>query len=249
MERTIYKLIGFSCIFILLNISVSANKTEIYNAYIKGDIAKWKNIIDRIQESKPTDNDMLLQLVNFQYGYIAFNMGTEKYNEAEKYLTLAEKNIDILMERKTKLSYVYSYKAAFYGFRIGLNMMKAPFLGPKSMEFAQKALQLDPRNPFAYIENGNIQFYMPEMLGGSKKLALDYYLKALQIMETRQYYLINNWNYLNLLIVIAQTYEKNNNLLKAKACYEKILRIEPGFLWVKNELYKKIINKINNNKK
>ena len=83
------------------------------------------------------------------------------------------------------------------------------------------------------------------MFGGSKTKAIHYYLKAQEIMENSPKYTTKNWNYLNLLVTIAQAYQKTDNLNKAKAYYEKILNIEPEFAWVKNELYPQLLAKIN----
>ena len=53
-----------------------------------------------------------------------------------------------------------------------------------------------------------------------------------------------NWNYINLLTIIAQSYALIKDYEKAKLYYEKILVIEPGFNWVKNELYPEMIKKM-----
>ena len=49
-----------------------------------------------------------------------------------------------------------------------------------------KALELDPQNIQAIIDKGNQLFYAPEMLGGDKKEALTYFLKAANILEKKK---------------------------------------------------------------
>ncbi len=243
MERTKYILIPFILFFSFNNLMANY-KVNIYKAYISNDMGKWKNTIDRMNMEINKTNDFILELVNYQYGYIAWCIGNDKNNEGEKYLELAEKNIQLLEKKSFKLSYVNSYKSAFYGFRIGLNVLKAPFIGPKSIDCAELAIKLDKTNPYGYIQYGNSQYYMPAAFGGSKKTAIEYYLEAEKLMAIKANEIKEDWNYLNLLTIIGKAYDDIGNYKVAKLYYEKILKIEPDFLWVKNELYPNIKKKI-----
>jgi tetratricopeptide (TPR) repeat protein len=244
MEGSRYKLIFFILLCFSLNIRAS-EKSEIYSAYVTGNMTKWKNIIDRMDKVRNRDDKYLLELTNYQYGYIAWCIGNKNSDEARKYLELADKNLSILGKEPGNLSLVNSYKAAFYGYRIGLNRLLAPFLGPKSIECAKLAIKLDDENPLAFVQYGNIQFYMPQVFGGSKKEALEYYLKALKLMEADEEYLNDNWNYLSLLTVIAQSYSYLDDFQSSLSYLEKILEIEPAFAYVKDELYPGVLKKIN----
>jgi tetratricopeptide (TPR) repeat protein len=88
---------------------------------------------------------------------------------------------------------------------------------------------------------------MPPIFGGSKKEALDYYLKAQKIMEKDATDIVENWNYLNLLISIAQSYYYLDDYLTSIKYLKKIMKIEPGFNYVKNELYPQVLNKMKKN--
>ena len=85
---------------------------------------------------------------------------------------------------------------------------------------------------------------MPEMFGGSKEVALKSFHKAEKMMEENPEEIKNDWNYLSLLTIIAQSYEYMDELEESKKYYEKVLSIEPGFVWVKTELYPELLNKI-----
>ena len=89
---------------------------------------------------------------------------------------------------------------------------------------------------------------MPAIFGGSKNVALEYFQKAEQLMEMNNKILMQDWNYLSLLSMIALTYEELKQFGEAKKYYEKILKTEPGFQWVKNVLYPAIIKKTGNEK-
>jgi tetratricopeptide (TPR) repeat protein len=239
------------CMILLLTSgfsSVSASwKRQIYDAYIHADMKQWKLVIDEMEKKKVLKRDYISELVNYQYGYIAWSTGTGKSSEARQYLGLAEKNLDWLNKNsKSDESLVHAYHSAFYGFRIGLNKIMAPVHGQKSVTYAKRAIELDADNPMGYIQYGNSQFYMPAVFGGSKKTANEYYQKAQGIMEKNPSEIKYDWNYLNLMALIGQAFRDIGHISEAKKYYEKILDIEPAFLWVKNELYPEILKQTGN---
>jgi hypothetical protein len=246
MEGAKFRLIP-SVIFMLAFLPVKADYgSEIYSAYINNRMDRWKAVIDRMAAIPDKDNALLLELVNYQYGYIGYCIGFDRKDEARKYLSVAQANLEILEERGYMLSMVSAYKSAFYGFRIGLNPVTAPVNGKKSMENAKTALKLDPSNYLAYIQNGNIEFYMPAAFGGSKKEALEFYLKAKEVIEKNPGSLKGDWNYLSLMILIGQTHTYLKEYDKAKKTYDNILQIEPEFKYVKDDLYPKLLTKMKN---
>ena len=126
--------------------------------------------------------------------------------------------------------------------------MKAPFLGPKSINAAKQSMEENSANPYGFIQYANAQFYMPPIFGGSKKEALKYYLQAQNIMEEDTIELHKNWNYLSLLTNMAEAYTEIKEYENAEKYYKQILKIEPNFLWVKDELYPNFIKERTNEK-
>ena len=237
MERKNYWLILLFLIF--HGISAAGDfKKEIYQAFISGEMYGWKNAVDQMERNKQNDPGFLLDLINYEYGYIGWCLGTNKEDEAEDYLEKAEENLNKLDASTSKYkAEIHAYTAAFYGFKIGLQNWRAPFIGPKSVNHAEKALEIDPDNFNANMENGNIWSNMPEIFGGSNEKALKFYEKALETLEKKNTkYLKNNWMYLNLLALLGQIEQELENPEKARSYFQKALEIEPGFLWVKNEL-------------
>lgn len=232
-------------ILLLFNSGIlkSGYREDIYKAYIKGNMSEWREVINHMEQEKNKTDDFMLELLNYHYGYIAWCIEKKKTQEAEKHLEQGYHYISILEKRKTSLWLVKSYKSAFYGYRIGLNKLKAPILGMKSIENAREAMAIGPFSPFGYIQYGNIQYYMPPLFGGSKREALSYYQKARNLYEGSGKDLRFDWNYLNLLILIARTHEALGQYQEAKREYEAILRREPACQWVRQELYPKLINR------
>jgi tetratricopeptide (TPR) repeat protein len=219
-------------------------RSEIYSAYINNKMEMWKNVIDKIESIRDKDDDLLLELVNYQYGYIGYCLGFNKLEEAKKYLNLYLKNINILAKTSSNLSIVNAYKSAFYGFRISLNKLSAPLNGPKSLDHSKQAMELDKENFLGYVQYGNSQFYLPAAFGGSKKDALKYFLKAKSILEKKPEETRGDWNYMSLLILVGQTYSYLGDYSSAKVTFEFILKLEPEFIYVKDDLYPKLLKKM-----
>jgi len=243
MERKKYFITLVLLLLVCMNIHASY-KTDIYSAYINNNMDLWKKTIDNMNLQKEKSPDFIIELINYQYGYIAYCIGNDKDEIAESYIEQGEKNILILEKTNSNASIVNSYKSAFYGFRIGLNIFNAPFIGSKSVECAKNAMKQDSNNPFGYIQYANSKYYMPTVFGGSKSVALEYFKRAETLMEKNQEKIKFDWNYLSLLTMIAKAYAELDNYNNAKAYYEKILKIAPDFLWVKNELYPNLLKKI-----
>lgn len=241
MERKKYLSI---IILILISgfINAQSYKTIIYNAFVKGDMDKWKIQID-LMENKSNKENFLLDLIEYQYGYIAYLIGVDKTSEAERYLEKAYKNLDLYEDKNGNNSIVNSYKSAFIGFKIGISVYKAPFLGPKALDFGEESMKQGDNIPIVLMNYANMVFYMPKLYGGDKEKAIKYMLKAKSIMEKDQKEIRNNWLYLNLLSTIAQSYEEIGDLQKAEYFYKYALKKEPNFSHIKDELLPNLKNK------
>lgn len=101
-----------------------------------------------------------------------------------------------------------------------------------------------PDRPEGWIENGNALYYMPKIFGGSKEKAMESYNKAIQLMEKDSEMVKRNWMYLNVLMVLGQSYEKTGNFQFAKITCEKVLRTEPDFTYMREELLPSLLNKM-----
>lgn len=243
MERSKYWITIVLTGLFALSLSGS-NKSVVYNAYISNRMPAWKNIIDQLNNQPDKPNELRLELLNYQYGYIGWCLGNDHKDQAVIYLKLAEENVKFLEAKKLELSLINGYKSALYGFKIALSKFSAPFIGPKSSDCAKQAVLLDPNQPFGYIQLGNVKFHSPSLMGGSKTEAIGYYLKAKAMMEKKGSEIQGDWNYLSLLVTIAQAYESINDTIKAKLMYEEILKFEPGFTWIKDELYPQLLGKL-----
>lgn len=236
--------VGFLWI-ITLQIHAQEFQAQIYDAYIQGRMDLWKETMDQMdrQAAESGDPSLLYELTEVQYGYIGYCLSMKQKKEAEKVLVEAEKRAQLLLERRVYQARLYSLIGAFYGFRVSLQPIRAPFYGRKSEEANRMALELGPEEPQAWMERGNIAFYKPAIFGGSKNEAVPYYEKAVRLYEADVERSRQNWVYLNCLAGLGIAYEETGHTEKAGELYEKILRMEPNFKWVRDELYPELLKK------
>ncbi len=218
--------------------NTSLLKESIYNAYIIGNIGKWEQLTSSYDYKSSKDQLSIIEheeMFGIYYGLIAYFIGNNMNKKAETLLLKANKQLEKIMHDHPNNVRLNAIHGAFLGYAIGLNPLKAPFLGYKSQEKIDKALKRDSKNPYAWLEKANSLFYAPMFVGGSQSDAIAAYKKSIEFFEKNTNN-THNWIYLNALISLANAYLENGYVALSITVYQKILRIEPKFYWVKNEL-------------
>jgi tetratricopeptide (TPR) repeat protein len=212
---------------------------EIYYAYISSDMDRWESIMERMESdwTERKDSELLYELTEAQYGFIGYCIAEKRKKEAKVYIEKAENNIKLLMVYNDSLSGVYSLHGAIFGLRISLEPFKAPAYGKRSEELNEYAIKLDPLDPQAWMEKANIEFYKPAMFGGSKTRAVPLYEKAVLLFESSPDVIQADWIYLNCITALANAYVETRQFRQADHLYKRILRMEPDFKWIKDDVY------------
>jgi len=215
-------------------------RSRIYKSFINGEKIGWEKVVKEMESSQPvgesTGNGLKKELLNYYYGLAGYLISQKENKRAAIYCEKGEKIIEEYLEKNPSDATFIAYRTGFLGFRIGLNNLKAVTLGIQSMNLSKKALSIDSLNVQALAERGNVLCYSPSFAGGDKLEGISFYIKAAKEIEksgdTKE-----NWFYLSLLTNIARSYQEIGLTSRAKAAYEKILKAEPNYKWVKDELY------------
>jgi tetratricopeptide (TPR) repeat protein len=221
-----------------------SNKSIIYNAFVSGNMQKWKNTMDNMAQDKQLSNEQQLELIGYYYGYIGYNLGVKNEKNAQVYIDKGEDIINKLFNNNFLIADVYAYKGAFVGFKIAISPYKAPFIGKSSIDNVKKAIAIDPNNIQANIERANVLYYSPSAFGGNKTEAKLFYTKAINLFEKDTALKAQNWLYLSLLTNVATIYTEEKNYKEAKHIYDKILKIEPNYQYVKEKLLPDLLKKM-----
>lgn len=231
--------LALSLLLSFLAVNAQEYKSEFYQAYMLEKMDHWKVLLEQMEQGyqETSDPDLLYELLEAEYGYAGWLVSVKRKDEAEQVVNSAKTHVDQLTGLGLDNARVYSLLGAFYGFQIMLEPARAPKLGRLSMEANEKAFELDPEEPQAWLEKANMDYYRPKVFGGSKKKALPSYERAVELFESTPGRSRGSWVYMNSLAALGVAYEKNKKYPEAGRIYRKILEIEPSFKWVKEDLY------------
>ncbi|HAN19502.1 MAG: hypothetical protein A2X13_01030 [Bacteroidetes bacterium GWC2_33_15] len=234
---------------LLINITASASINNIesihlklYKAYISNNTALWLTGMNELELSyNKTKNPIILfELARSQYGYIGLLIDRQEFEKAKSILPKAEKNVQDLVKQAPGSADANALLAGIYGFKIMLYPGYVMINGPKGKNYIEKASSIKNITPSVIIELGNYAYHTPSILGGSIENAISYYKKAIKLLELKNQDK-NNWQYLNTLIWLAISYDKNGQTEQAISVLQIVLKKEPDLVYVKNELYPKIL--------
>ena len=210
-----------------------------FQAYLSGDLTYWGDALTST-ESNDMPLDVLRQVTNYEYGYIAWCMDKKNTNEAKKNLEKFAQHIDRLEVLGEKQSTILVYRSAFNAYSLFFNKWKMATYASNAINYTNKAVEQDGNNPLALSLKGNVEFFTPKMFGGSKKTALEFYEKAITAFENQKA-IENNWNYIATMLCYAQAFEKLGETEKAIEVCQKILKIAPTFVYVRDVYYPQLL--------
>jgi tetratricopeptide (TPR) repeat protein len=199
----------------------------------------WKKVVSDEQtkmKSNPTDVKQQYALALSQFGLLSATMRDKDETLFEEYADKTEENLEAVIDADKKWSEPRALLSALYGLKMGYSPIKGMYLGPKSSNLIEKALKDSPTSPLVWKIYANSKFFTPETFGGDVKEAIRAYEKSIALYELTPSSIKNNWMYLDALAFLGQAYMKDGQSSKAVTVYEKALKTEPNFTWVKAAL-------------
>ena len=214
---------------------------KLYDSYVKDEIGQWKKIISEMsREHEITDNQSLLYDLCFAYyGYIGYLISREEDKAAKEVLDDAVKKTKKLEKELNSRHDVMALQGALLGYRIVLSKFSSLFLGPKALKYIKTAYESANTCFNCNVEMGNMKFYTPKFLGGSKTEAIPYYIKAVELLETSTLKSDRNWIYMNTLLLLANAYTETGQQESACQLYKQLLEYEPAADWIRKDLHSK----------
>jgi tetratricopeptide (TPR) repeat protein len=214
-------------------------KERVYRAFVSGEMDQWKEAMEDMEVTweRTGDYEDLYLLVESQYGYIAWLIAEKEKRLAREFVKQAEDHLERMLRYDDNWARAHAMLGAIYGFKIGLDPYKAVVFGTRSFDENNRAFELAPDDPQVWMEKANIELYKPTIFGDNSLEAMKMYQKAVQLYERDPMLLKGNWLYLNALIGLASAAIEAEKFDVANATYRKILKIEPGFKWIRDEVY------------
>jgi tetratricopeptide (TPR) repeat protein len=214
---------------------------RLYQSYIHDQMHLWKGIISEMGAEYEMKNDkaLLYDLCFAYYGYIGYLISQENEKAAKAELEDAMKKTEELDRVFDGRHDVLALQGALLGYRIVLSKFTAMYLGPRSMKYIKTAYESRDIYFNCNVEMGNMLFYTPKILGGSKTEAIQHYEKAVDILETSKLKADHNWIYMNTVLLLANAYNENGRQDLACKLYWQLLKYEPAADWIRKDLYSK----------
>ena len=212
------------------------NHKPLFEAYLTGDLTAWGKALSDVEKEKAPTQQTLVDAANYTYGYIAWLIDKNRKAEAEHHIARLETIVQQLEKQHYADSCIfYVYRSAICAYEVKLGVGSMAQKGLRAIKLCNRAVAINPHSPLALTLKGNVDFYRPAILGGSKGNALTAFRKASTEFE-RQKWTANNWNYMASMMTMAQALDKTGETDEAIATCEKILKLAPSFLYVKNTL-------------
>lgn len=218
-----------------------------YKAYLGDQDVKavkdlWKKVVADRQveyEKDKMDQNLLYSLVLSQFGLLTTTMRDQDEDLFDHYADETENNLESLIAGNKKWGEPRALLSALYGLRMGYSPWKGMYLGSKSQSMMDQALKQSPNSPLVWKLYANSKFFTPEMWGGDLKEAIKAYEKSIQLYEVDTEKTKFNWFYIDTMAFLGQAYVNDGQTAKGILVYEKALKAEPEFSWVKSILLPK----------
>jgi tetratricopeptide (TPR) repeat protein len=100
--------------------------------------------------------------------------------------------------------------------------------GAKAKDAINRAVEKAPKSSAVYVARGVGNFYLPSMLGGGPKPAIDDFKKAIDL----------DGNNAEAYLWLGVSLHKDNRDAEARKAFEKSLALNPKRVWAKQQLDK-----------
>lgn len=225
-------------------------RSQLRVSYAAGRMTEWEGLIRQLERGYETSRNIqwLEELAWAEYGYTAYLIHTRQEKKAEQYLKSAFTHVDLLLQLRPRTGSYLALKSSLTAFRISLRPLSAPFLGPRAARLLDEAMAAHATDPRVLTEKGLARLYAPSWAGGNPEEAVNLFRSASQRVASDNVKFRNSWYYLHLMVSFGQSLQKTNRHAEAVALYQNLLKEEPSFAWVKNELLPQALSALKNQK-
>ena len=194
---------------------------QLYEAYTTRDMSVWEHYIDSADWDS-LDTEQRKQLLNYEYGFSAYMLGID-VEKGKKLIQRFATHLEAIKGELQEERYC-AYLASVYTYQLALNRGQLVKYAKRIFSNIERAMELNPNDPFVLSMQGNVEFYSPF---GNKKTALGYYQKAdsLYGIAGADY---ERWNRRAVQLTYIQCLDKQRRSDEAIALCEKLLAEEPN---------------------
>lgn len=206
-------------------------------AYYERDAAAATAALSTIPESAVLERARALWRTAHTYPIQEVSRSVEKTNEARRKALLdeAEDLLDAHLAASPDDADALLLLSQVYQTRI-TGMMSGMRYGRRAGETLERAFELAPENPQVLYHKGVNQLMVPGPFGDrdAARLRLREAVRLFEADDTRTDRFVGG--YAEALAYLGLCLARDNDTARAKEFYEKALAVQPGYVWVKEEL-------------
>ncbi len=208
---------------------------------------KARGLFERALSSDPENRLAKYYLAYTDYRLAIYFMSEGDDVQFERFINSGMEMCESLLADDNNDAETKALLGGIYGIRIANDGSLGPTLGPESNMLLYEAVELEPDNPRVLVFAGISKLNTPEFFGGSKKKALEYFTKAVELFESGED--VNpegiDWGYTDALAWQGKAFMELGKYQQAVDVFKKALGVEPDFVWVKHKLLPEAEEKLN----
>ncbi len=229
INKFIMKTLVLTIITTLLTVGTihtqSLNELQ-YAAYLKAGQSLWQRSIELAEKQHgPASFEATMSA----YGLLNNTMANKDEATFDEYVELVVDQLSAIIKDQPQWGEPQAVLSTVYGLKMAYSPMKGIVYGGKSGSLIESAVKHQPESPLVQKLFGSYKLYTPSMFGGDAKEAVAAYTQSILIYEQQP--TANNWLYLDALVGLALSHQKNQQTDLAIEVLEKALKIEPEFQW------------------
>lgn len=144
----------------------------------------YKSLADQFRRLREENSGNWLTNYYQAFCLLQYALRTPHVEEVDQYCDRALKSLEEIDPQQANAAEVYCLRAMERSVRIRVDiMLRGMEYSINSETFLEKALQLDPDNPRAYLLKGQNTFNRPEIFGGGKKAAKPFFEKSVAYFQ------------------------------------------------------------------
>src|SRR5579871_142818 len=147
---------------------------------------------------------------------------------AEQAAVRGVKAADQAIALKPDVAEYYRVLGTLCGQVVPANLITGLSYGKRAKDAIDKAVQMDPKSPAAYMARGVGNYYLPAALGGGLDLAIADFQKSVALDPKDA----DAWLWLGIAL------RKQNKNADARAAFSKAVELNPKRVWAKEQLDK-----------
>jgi tetratricopeptide (TPR) repeat protein len=200
----------------------------------KSLLLEGRSLLQRAHETQPS-SATLYYFAQSEHELVRVGLAEPESDLFDQYYDSAVRRAQAVIGQREDWSEGYALLSSLYGLKIARNWINAALLGPRAYGLAEEAVRRDSTNPRAWLVRGMMKLNAPVVFGGSSAEALESFRRSIELFERpgERTLLEPDWGYIDALVWLGWTHQKDGRLSEARSAYEKALGIEPRADWIR----------------